>query len=192
MDRAGMAERRHALVADLSGHVLEVGAGSGDVFAHYPDAVTRVTAVEPEPHLRNRARQRAGEVPAPIEVVDGVADRLPVQRASVDAVVASLVLCTVPDVDAALHEIRRVLRPGGRLRFLEHVRAESPRLARVQGLLDATVWPRIAGGCHTGRDTVTAITWAGFHVDHLDRFLFPARRGPVSLHVIGTATPARD
>jgi ubiquinone/menaquinone biosynthesis C-methylase UbiE len=98
------------------------------------------------------------------------------------------VLCTVLDQDAALGEIRRVLRPGGQLCFLEHVRADSAGLARTQRVLDATVWPHLFAGCHLGRDTAAAIERAGFTIARLDRFLFPGTRTPVSFHIAGQAT----
>jgi ubiquinone/menaquinone biosynthesis C-methylase UbiE len=189
MERRGMAGHRAALLAGLSGTVVEIGAGSGANFPHYPAAVTRVVAVEPEPRLRRTARAAAGHAPVPVEVVDGLAERLPAADASADAVVCALVLCSVRDQTAALGEIRRVLVPGGEFRFLEHVRADTPGLVRVQRFMDATFWPRMVGGCRTGRDTTTAITEAGFTVDRLDRFLFPEVRTPTSSHVLGTARP---
>lgn len=192
MEHAGMAEHRLALVGGLAGTVLEVGAGNGLNFAHYPDTVTRVVAVEPEPHLRDRARAAAAVAPVPVEVVGGVAERLPIREGAVDAVVVSLVLCSVPDQDEALREIRRVLAAGGHLRFLEHVRADTPALIRVQRVLDATVWPRLAGGCHTGRDTAAAIERSGFRVERLDRFHFPGAVTPFSSHIAGVAARAGD
>jgi ubiquinone/menaquinone biosynthesis C-methylase UbiE len=193
MEKAGYGERRGQLLAGLSGRVLEVGAGNGMNFAHYPPEVAHVLAVEPEPHLRALAQEKAGEAPVPIEVVDGTADHLPAEDASVGAVVASLVLCTVPDVPAALAEMRRVLVAGGELRFFEHVRADTPGLARVQRVLEATIWPTIGGGCHPHRDTRTAIEDAGFTITDLDALRIPATRipGPTAPHILGVAIKER-
>ena len=188
MERGGMGEHRMALLAGLSGTVLEIGAGSGSNFRHYPTTVTRVVAVEPESRLRRTAAAEAERAAVPIEVVDGLAERLPVGDATVEAVVCSLVLCSVRDQAAALREIGRVLAPGGEFRFLEHVGAETPGLVRVQRFMDATFWPRIAGGCRTGRDTAAAIEHAGFTLDRIDRFLFPDVRTPTSSHILGVAT----
>lgn len=185
-----LAGHRRELLAGLSGQVVEVGAGNGLNFRHYPTEVTRVLAVEPEPHLRAAAEQAARQAPVPVEVVDGLADDLPSADGVFDAAVVSLVLCSVPDQHTALTEIARVLRPGGRLRFLEHVRAEdSAGLRRVQRTLDATVWPHLAGGCHTGRDTAAAITAAGFRIERLDRLRIPDLRVglPTSPHIRGAA-----
>lgn len=187
MERRGLAVHRRALLAGLSGAVVEVGAGDGANFAHYPPAVARVVAVEPEPRLRALAEAAARRAPVPVEVTDGLAERLPVPDAGADAVVFALVLCSVPDVAAALAEAARVLRPGGQVRFLEHVRADSPGLVRVQRLMDATFWPRVAGGCHAGRDTAAAIERAGFTIGELHRFLFPEVRTPTSSFIRGTA-----
>jgi ubiquinone/menaquinone biosynthesis C-methylase UbiE len=187
LERGGMAEHRQALLADLSGQVIEIGAGDGANFAHYPVAVTRVLAVEPEPRLRERATAAAAAAPVPVEVSDGLAERLPAADASMDAAVFCLVLCSLPDVDTALAEARRVLKPGGRLHFLEHGRADSAGMVRMQRLLDTTFWPRLMGGCHTGRDTTAAIERAGFTIAALDHYLFPPVRSPVSFHTRGTA-----
>jgi ubiquinone/menaquinone biosynthesis C-methylase UbiE len=189
MERHGAAEHRRRLLEGVAGRVVEVGAGTGANFAHYRPAVTEVLAVEPEAYLRAEAERTAAAAPVPVTVVDGVADRIPGESGSFDAAVVSLVLCSVPDQDTALREIRRVLRPGGRLYFWEHVRAETPRLASVQQMLDRTVWPTFGGGCHTGRDTVAAIESAAFRVERLERFRFPDGPVPVPTapQALGTA-----
>jgi ubiquinone/menaquinone biosynthesis C-methylase UbiE len=189
LERQGAAEHRARLLRDIGGRVLEIGAGTGSNLPHYPAAVTEVVAVEPEPRLRAEVEEAARGVAFRVTTVDAVADRLPLADGSVDAVVTTLVLCSVPDQAAALAEARRVLTPGGRLYFWEHVRSDRPRLARLQRLVDATVWPLLGGGCHTARDTVAAIEAAGFTVERLERFRFPEEGPalPASPHVLGTA-----
>jgi ubiquinone/menaquinone biosynthesis C-methylase UbiE len=189
MDQSGAADRRRQLLEGLSGRVLEVGAGNGLNFAHYPPGVTSVLAVEPEAYLCRAALENAARAPVPVNVVAGVADRLPAEEQSFDAIVYSLVLCSVPDQARALREGRRVLRPSGQLRFFEHVRAESAALRRVQTLLDATVWPTLGGGCHAGRDTAAAIESAGFAIEEIEHFRFPDVRValPTSPHILGMA-----
>jgi ubiquinone/menaquinone biosynthesis C-methylase UbiE len=188
-DRRGADRHRAELLAGLTGRVLEVGAGNGRNFAHYPSGVTEVLAVEPERRLRESALRTAAHARVPVRVVDGVADRLPAEDASLDAGVASLVLCTVPDQDAALAELRRVIRPGGELRFYEHVVSRRPGAARLERALDATIYPHLSGGCHLARDTLAAIERAGFQVRSSRRFPFgPSALGPQVAHVLGTAS----
>jgi ubiquinone/menaquinone biosynthesis C-methylase UbiE len=190
MDAGGMNEYRKRALAGLTGSVIEVGAGNGLNFPHYPAAVTGVLAVEPDPYLRRVAGQAAGRAPVPVEIRDGVAERLPGADGSFDAAVISLVLCSVADQRAVLAEVRRVLRPGGELRFLEHVRADTPGLRRWQRVLDATLWPTLGGGCHVARDTLTAIAGAGFTVTRHEAFRFPVTQIPLpsSPHVWGAAS----
>ncbi|HEY2937442.1 MAG TPA: class I SAM-dependent methyltransferase, partial [Gaiellaceae bacterium] len=167
---------RRELVAGLQGRVAEIGAGTGASFRHYRPEVDELVAVEPEPYLRGLAAEAARGVPIPVRMVDGAAEALPLETGAFDAVVVSLVLCSVPEQAAALSEIRRVLRPGGELRFWEHVAAaHGTRLRRLQRALDL-VWPRLGGGCHTARDTVSAIEAAGFAVEQLREF--DLHRGP--------------
>ncbi|MGW6511792.1 class I SAM-dependent methyltransferase, partial [Streptomyces niveus] len=152
--KGGIAAHRAELLTGLSGRVVEIGAGNGLNFAHYPAAVSEVVALEPERGLRQLAVGAAMRAGVSVDVRPGTAEALPVEDAGFDAAVASLVLCTVRDVPKALAEIRRVLRPGGELRFFEHGLAPQRRLATVQRALDRTVWPKLMGGCHTARDTL--------------------------------------
>jgi ubiquinone/menaquinone biosynthesis C-methylase UbiE len=190
--RAGVRAHREELLAGLTGRVIEIGAGNGLNFAHYPAGVTEVTAVEPEPHLRRSATEAARKagMPVPVHVVAGTAQALPAADGSFDAAVCSLVLCSLPDVSQALNEVRRVLRPGGELRFYEHGSAQGrPGMVRLQRALDSTVWPRLFGGCHTGRDPVGEIGAAGFTDVSFRRLLVP-QGGPAlpsSFHVLGSA-----
>jgi ubiquinone/menaquinone biosynthesis C-methylase UbiE len=179
---------RAELLAGLSGAVIEVGAGHGLNFAHYPAEVERVLAVEPESVLRAAAVEAAAQASVPIEVVDGVASSLPAEDASFDAAVTSLVLCSVADQAQALAELRRVLRPCGELHFYEHVIAHGALARGAQRVADATFWPRVAGGCHLTRDTTAAITAAGFEIEQVRRFGFtPGPPVPPIPHVLGVA-----
>ena len=193
MDAGGIAARRRQLLEGLTGAVIEIGAGNGLNFAHYPAEVTRVLAVEPDPFLRRVAHDSAVSAPIPVEVTDGVAEELPAGDAAFGAAVATFVLCTVASQQTVLREIHRVVRPGGQLRLLEHVRAGSPGWRRAQRLLDMTIWPAVCGGDHTGRDTAAAVRAAGFTIERLDRFRFPDMRLtlPTSPHLsaIASRTP---
>ncbi|WP_435845885.1 class I SAM-dependent methyltransferase [Streptomyces huasconensis] len=184
-----LAGHRKELLAGLSGRVIEVGAGNGLNFAHYPGTVSEVVAIEPERLLRKLARSAALRAEVPVDVVPGAAEALPVKSEAFDAAVASLVLCSVRDVPRALGELRRVLRPGGELRFFEHGRAPGTLMAATQRVLDRTVWPPLFGGCHVARDTLGALREAGFELGAYRRVLVPAKgpRLPTSYCVIGTA-----
>jgi ubiquinone/menaquinone biosynthesis C-methylase UbiE len=189
MEDAGVGVHRHDLLAGLAGSVLEVGAGNGLNFSHYPATVTSVLAVEPEQYLRALAAGHAQLAAVPVTVTDGTAEQLPAEDASVDNVVATLMLCSVADQQAALAEMHRVLRPGGELRFMEHVLAESAGQRRIQRVADATCWPRCFGGCHASRDSVAAITAAGFTITELSRYRLPESTlpWPTAPHVRGVA-----
>jgi ubiquinone/menaquinone biosynthesis C-methylase UbiE len=188
MNRRGGTEHRRAILAGLSGTVIEIGAGNGCAFALYPETVTQVLAIEPEDFLRNLALANAASARVPVTVRAGAAEQIPAEDASADAVVASLVLCSVPDPTIALAEIRRVLRPGGTLAFYEHVRSDNRLLAAAEDLL-TPAWQRMAGGCHPNRDTLRAITAAGFTVQASRRFGFsPGPLAPPVAHILGTAT----
>jgi ubiquinone/menaquinone biosynthesis C-methylase UbiE len=188
-EQRGATEHRRRLLEGLRGTAVEIGAGHGLNFPHYPSEVSEVVAIEPEPTLRSQAETAAQSAPVPIRVMAGVADELPVADASADAVVASLVLCSVPDQLQALTDIRRVLRPGGELRFYEHVvpRCQPKRLL-LQVIDRSGLWPTIAGGCHPARDTTEAIMQAGFDIEEIERFGFSAQRfEPLIPHILGIA-----
>jgi SAM-dependent methyltransferase len=188
-DRRGAADHRRRLLEHLAGRVVEIGAGNGLNFAHYPATVTEVIAIEPEPTLRAAAEGAAAGAPVDVSVHGGTADDLPLDDGDMDAAVASLVLCTVPDEACALAELHRVLRPGGELRFYEHVIPRSqPARALFQLADHSGLWPAIGGGCHPARDTAAAIAAAGFTIERCERFNF--RAGPMEPtvpHILGVA-----
>jgi SAM-dependent methyltransferase len=193
-DAKGAAHHRAELLEGLNGRVVEVGAGNGANFAHYPTTVREVLAVEPEPHLRASAERAAAETAVPVTVVGGTADAVPAEDGAFDAAVVSLVLCTVPDVAGALQEIRRVVRPGGELRFYEHVLSHRRGFGRMQRAYDV-VWPRINGwGCHAARDTPAEIERSGFTIERIRRFPFRASVVDVLLtpHALGAARLPAD
>ena len=181
-------------LAGLTGRVLEVGAGTGSNFAYYPATVAEVVAVEPERRLAPQARAAAEKAPVPVTVTAGTVETFLAGGAEpFDAVVCSLVLCSVDDPEGVLRQLYSLLNPGGQLRFLEHVGSPGLR-GRLQMFADATVWPRLMGNCHTHRDTEASIVGAGFAVQVARRA--PAMPAwlptPVAEYTIGRATkPAR-
>ncbi|WP_137990712.1 class I SAM-dependent methyltransferase [Streptomyces vilmorinianum] len=187
--KGGIGALRTELLTGVTGRVIEIGAGNGLNFAHYPGSVSEVVAIEPERHLRKLAADAALRADVPVDVVPGAAEALPVKSEAFDTAVASLVLCTVRDVPRALAELHRVLRPGGELRFFEHGLAPSRGMARTQRALDRTVWPLLFGGCHTARDPVASIEAAGFESITYRSFVVPEEgpRLPSSYCVLGTA-----
>jgi ubiquinone/menaquinone biosynthesis C-methylase UbiE len=185
----GVAAYREELLHGLSGRVLEIGAGNGLNFAHYPAAVSEVVAIEPERSLRKLALRAAVRAEVPVDVVPGAAEALPVKSEAYDAVVFSLVLCSVRNVERALAEAKRVLRPGGELRFFEHGRGGGRWLEASQRAVDRTVWPLLFGNCHTSRDPLGAIGAAGFELGEYRRLMVPEMglRVPSSPCVLGAA-----
>jgi ubiquinone/menaquinone biosynthesis C-methylase UbiE len=165
---------RARVTADLDGEVLEVGFGSGRNVPHYPAAVTRVRAVDPSGVGRKLAAGRVAVSPVPVEYVGLDGQDLPLADDGVDHVVTTWTLCTIPDVARALREIRRVLRPGGALHFVEHGRAPDARVARWQDRL-TPIQRRVAGGCHLNRQIDQLVADAGLEITRLDH---PVVRGP--------------
>lgn len=160
-------------LAGLSGRVLEVGAGTGTNFAYYPDTVSEVIALEPETMLAPKAREAAAGVSVPVTVIESTVETMPTSE-PFDAVVCSLVLCSVDDPDGVLRQLNSLLKGGGELRYFEHV-ASSGWRGGVQRLADITIWPRIAGNCHTHRQTERAIRGAGFNIEAVRHvWTFPA------------------
>ena len=187
--RVGMAGVRQRLLAGVSGRVIEIGAGNGLNFAHYPRTVSEVVAIEPERTLRRLAVDAALRSGVPVDVVPGAAEALPVKSEAFDAVVVSLVLCSVRDLPRALAEIRRVLRPGGAVRFFEHGRGGGQAMRLTQRALDRTVWPPLSGGCHLSRDPIASLREAGFELGPYREVLMPEKgpKLPSSYCVLGTA-----
>lgn len=184
LDERRVAPYRARICGDLRGTVLEVGAGSGLNFRHYRGAEL-VVAAEPEPTMLRNAARRVRSARVPIDLVRASAERLPIADRSVDAVVCSLVLCSVRDLDAAVAECSRVLRVGGKLRFFEHVRAERDAAARWQDRLERP-WGWFAGGCHPNRDTVAALERRGFDV-RFERAEAPAPVATFLPEIVGEA-----
>jgi ubiquinone/menaquinone biosynthesis C-methylase UbiE len=185
-ERAGLADRRAALIADARGATLELGAGTGLNLRHYPDAVTELVLTEPDSHMARRLRSRLADAGRPVEVVEAPAERLPLDAARFDTAVVTLVLCTVNQPAQALAEIARVLKPGGRLLFIEHVRADASGLVRWQDRLERP-WGWIAGGCHPNRDTVGSLDASALRVESVEHGEMPKAPPLVRPLVVGVA-----
>ncbi|HET6969253.1 MAG TPA: class I SAM-dependent methyltransferase [Ornithinibacter sp.] len=180
---------RTSVCGGATGVVLELGFGSGRNLAFYPPTVTRVLAVEPADLSWERARSRVTASGMPVERVGLDGADLPVDDASVDTVVSTWTMCTIPEIERALAEARRVLRPGGTLRFVEHSLAPVPGTARVQRRIQP-VWGPVAGGCHVDRDIAALVRHAGFALDLThDGFIQGGPAKPWLWFVSGSATP---
>lgn len=188
-EEAGLRAHRQQLLASAKGRVLEVGAGTGANLAFY-DADVELTVAEPEEPMAKRLARRLREQRPHAELVQAPAEQLPFEDARFDTVVSTLVLCTVADPDQALRELRRVLKPGGRLLFLEHVRSDDPNVARWQDRLNG-INRFIAYGCNCNRSTLDTIRAAGFSVASLERTQFPKAPPFVRPLIIGIAETNR-
>ncbi|MGB3632820.1 MAG: class I SAM-dependent methyltransferase [Rubrobacteraceae bacterium] len=183
-EKGWQGERRSRLLSGITGEVLEIGGGTGANLPHYR-AAERVVVTEPDPFMRDKLRPKLSQARVPVEILESGAQELPFADDSFDAVVSTLVLCSVPDQRSALAEIRRVLRPEGTFIFMEHVRG-SGRAARWQDRIEP-LWTRLFAGCHPNRDTVAAIEAAGFRLEDFERFDPPVPLSGFVPHVQGTA-----
>jgi ubiquinone/menaquinone biosynthesis C-methylase UbiE len=184
---AGLRRRRSDLLSNARGRVVEIGAGTGLNAAHYPEDIAELVLAEPDAAMRQRLTRRLQRDGRRARIVDAPAERLPLADASVDTVVSTLVLCTVPDPECTLSEIARVLRPGGQLLFIEHVRAKSRFLAACQDYL-LQPWRRFAGGCCCNRPTAELMRACGFAVA-ADNFVWRGMPAIVHPLVVGRASP---
>ncbi|WP_245546126.1 class I SAM-dependent methyltransferase [Nocardia higoensis] len=186
-EKAGMGARRQDLLGRARGRTVELGSGTGLNLRYFPDGLDELILTEPEPAMRVRLARRLRRNRRPARVLDAPAERLPFDDGTVDTVVSTLVLCTVEDPDPVLREIERVLRPDGRLLFLEHVRSHSPRLAHWQDRL-AEPWRVFAEGCHCNRATLELIRTSGLELDGVQESAWRAMPPIVRPLIMGEAT----
>jgi len=167
MRQENLAVYRHRLLSAAEGRVLEIGVGSGLNLPHYGGSVMDVIALDPSPKLLSMAEKAISGVSLPVELLRSSAEAIPLADESVDTLVTTWTLCSIPDVARALSEMRRVLKPTGRLLFVEHGRANDPNVLRWQDRL-TPLWRRIAGGCHLNRAIGQLIEDAGFRIERMD------------------------
>jgi len=185
-----VTRQREKVVPAAEGRVIEIGLGSGLNLAHYdPAKVTAVIGVDPAGEMLSRAARRTAGLGFPVEMAALEGESLPFEADSADTVVMTYSLCTIPEPERALAEMRRVLKPGGRLLFAEHGAAPDAAVARWQGRLDRWFWPRIAGGCHLSRRPDRLIKGAGFSLESLDRMYLPRTPRPLGFNYWGAARP---
>lgn len=188
MGQEALVPFRRRVVGAAEGRVLEVGLGSGLNLPLYGPSVRQVIGLEPSPELLRMARDRAAVAAVAVELLEAFAEAIPLDAGSVDTVVTTWTLCTIPDAPRALAEMRRVLKPGGSLLFVEHGRSPEPGVARWQDRLDP-LWGRVAGGCHLNRKIDGLIAHGGFRIDTMVNVRLPGPRTHTFLYE-GRARPA--
>jgi ubiquinone/menaquinone biosynthesis C-methylase UbiE len=180
------ASKRTSLLAGASGRVLEIGGGTGHNLTHYPDQLDELIVTEPNEAMRRRAQRRLEESGRAATLLQASAEALPFPDDSFDTVVSTLVLCTVPDQNAALREVHRVLKPGGKLLFVEHVRSDHPKRAKWQDRLDRP-WKVVGDGCHPNRDTLAALRTSGFEIQLAEQGEMPKFPRLIRPYILGQA-----
>jgi ubiquinone/menaquinone biosynthesis C-methylase UbiE len=188
MQNKEMARQRRTLIPEAEGRVLEIGIGSGLNLPFYGPGVREVIGVDPSLELQAYARERAKDRPFPVQFIGLSGEQIPLDDASVDMAVSTWTMCTIPDALRALEEVRRVLKPGGRLLFVEHGRAPEPGVARWQDRLNGP-WGKIGGGCHLNRRIDALVTGAGFRIDRMETLYLKGPR-PMTFTYRGSALPA--
>jgi SAM-dependent methyltransferase len=171
-EEAGLRRMRQSTLGGASGRTIDIGSGTGANLGLYPTAVTELVLAEPDPHMLKKLHAKVGEAGVDAEIVEAPAERLPFEDSSFDTAVFTLVLCTVPDPAGALAEAARILKPGGRLLFVEHVRSEDEGLARWQDRLERP-WHFLGDGCHCNRDTIATIEASPLTLEDLNRDRLP-------------------
>ncbi len=184
---AGLRQMRRETLAEARGRTIDLGAGTGANLGLFPEAVTDLVLAEPDEHMAAKLRPKLGDAGSSAELIEAPAERLPFEDSSFDTAVFTLVLCTVPDPQAALAEATRILKPGGKLLFIEHVRADDPGLARWQDRLERP-WRFLGDGCHCNRDTVATIEASPFELQRVEPGRIPKAPPIVRPLVRGSAT----
>jgi ubiquinone/menaquinone biosynthesis C-methylase UbiE len=185
-EEAGFRDMRRNLLSEASGRTIDIGAGTGVNVPLFPSQVTELVLTEPDPHMAKRLRRKLAEGCSKAEMVEASAESLPFEDSSFDTAVFTLVLCTIPDPAAALAEAARVLKPGGKVLFAEHVRSEDPGLARWQDRLERP-WRFCGDGCHCNRDTLTTIESSPLKLERVERDKLPKAPPIVSPLIRGSA-----